>query len=81
MKFRTRPFEIEAVQFNKMGDHAAVIFDEKPTADGKALVAVVKGHQGFSQVNRGDWIIAEPDGQGFYPCDPDTFARKYEPAD
>ncbi len=39
----------------------------------------VRGMQGWSGVKEGDWIIAEPDGSGFYPCNPDVFAVKYEP--
>jgi hypothetical protein len=27
----------------------------------------------------GDYVIAEPDGRGYYPCKPDTFAATYEP--
>jgi len=40
---------------------------------------VVEGKQGYVPVNPGDWIIAEPDGSGFYPCAPNVFAAKYEP--
>ena len=36
--------------------------------------------QGGHIVCPGDWIITEPDGKGFYPCKPDVFAAKYEPA-
>lgn len=80
-RFRTKPFEIEAVQFNRLGAHPAVRFHPEPTSDRKALRLVVMGHQGYSEVNIGDWIIAEPDGDGFDPCDPETFARKYEPVE
>jgi hypothetical protein len=78
-RFRSRPFEIEAVQWNEDGDHPAV--EIKQTTAGEPIAWVVRGHQGNSQVNPGDWIIAEPDGDGFYPCDPDTFERKYESID
>lgn len=27
----------------------------------------------------GDWIIPEPDGEHYYPCKPDIFAKTYEP--
>ncbi len=72
-KFKSKAFEIEAVQFNKDGDHHAVRWGNTHWS--------VMGHQGFAKVNEGDWIIAEPDGDGFYPCDPVTFAAKYEAID
>lgn len=28
----------------------------------------------------GDFVIPEPDGEHFYPCKPDIFAATYEPA-
>lgn len=31
-------------------------------------------------VKEGDWVIQEPDGNGFYPCTAEDFARTYEPA-
>ncbi len=72
-KFRSKPFEIEATQFTEENDHPEVY-----TKLGSGTF-YVDGHQGPSRVNEGDWIIAEPDGEGFYPCDPETFAHKYEP--
>lgn len=27
----------------------------------------------------GDWIVAEPDGRGYYPVKDDVFRRSYEP--
>jgi hypothetical protein len=75
MRYRKKPIIIDAVQWFKMGDHPAVIkvgggFD----GDGQ-----VHGKQGWVSVFAGDWIIAEQDGGGFYPCEPDTFAATYEP--
>lgn len=78
-RFRTKPFELEAVQWFEPGDHPAVASHWQPMAGRTQWM--VRGHQGLSTVNPGDWIIAEPDGDGFYPCDPDTFARKYEPVE
>lgn len=74
MKFQSKPIEIEATRFEKDGDHPSVVKTEGPQGRFE-----VRGHQGYSTVNLGDWIIAEPDGDGFYPCDPVTFERKYEP--
>jgi hypothetical protein len=27
----------------------------------------------------GDWVIPEPDGEHYYPCKPDVFANTYDP--
>ena len=34
--------------------------------------------QGGHTVCPGDWIITEPDGNGYYPCKPTVFALRYE---
>lgn len=76
MKFRTRPFEIEAEQWNKEGDHAAVKYCGMDDIGIKHFR--VQSVQGWVAVNPGDWIITEPDGQHHYPCNPEVFAKKYE---
>lgn len=78
MRFRSKPVEIEAVQFNAEGDHPAVKRRQLEPVTGGPFE--VLGAQGWSGVNLGDWIITEPKGDGFYPCRPDVFALKYEPA-
>lgn len=72
-KFTKKPVTVEAVQFNKIGDHPGVA-----ASPGSGFA--VKGRQGFVTVNPGDWIIAESDGLGFYPCAPDVFEATYAPA-
>lgn len=73
-RFRARPFEIEATLWFAPGDHHAV----QPVGGGFDAKGQVHGKQGWSGVDPGDWIIAEPDGSGFYPCKPDVFSAKYE---
>lgn len=76
MRFRTKPFEFEASQWFKFGDHDAVVsrvFDER-------FAPGVLTRQGWARVDAGDWIITLPDGES-YPCKPDLFTTKYEPAD
>lgn len=68
--YTKKPVTVEAVQFNKMGDHPAV---EIGVGGGH----VIEGRQGFVSVNPGDWIIAEANGAGFYPCAPDVFEATY----
>ncbi len=31
-------------------------------------------------LEKGDWILPEPDGEHFYPVKPDIFDKTYEPA-
>jgi hypothetical protein len=109
-KFRSKPFEIEATQWFKNGDHPGdesrwLQFGEEPflsegtvvrlfchrnvagTQQCKQCLHLMRDHgwidtrQGGHNVCPGDWIITEPDGNGHYPCKPDVFAAKYEPAD
>lgn len=41
---------------------------------------VVTAHGQRVYLEPGDWVIAEPDGRGYYPVKPDIFASMYEPA-
>lgn len=38
----------------------------------------VAKHDEWAQIAEGDWVIAELDGSGFYPCRADVFAATYE---
>lgn len=72
MKFISKPTVVEATQWNKPGDHHAVL----KTLSGY----LVRGKQGLACVKEGDWIIQEPSlGDGYYPCNPEVFALKYQP--
>ena len=35
-------------------------------------------HNGDAWAEVGHYVIQEPDGVGEYPCDPETFARRWE---
>ena len=76
-RFRSKPTEIDATQWFRPGDHPSV----KEVGGGFDFKGQVRGMQGWSGVNPGDWIITEPDGSGYYPCNPDVFAAKYEPVE
>lgn len=83
MKFRSKPVEIEAMQFN-----GGFSFDEMLVEWGQDFLEVVKY---FSNVNYmeirtlegtviarpSDWIIKGTEGE-FYPCKDSVFKRKYE---
>lgn len=44
---------------------------------GKPHVHPTKSDHGIL-VEPGDWIIAEQDGSGYYPCKPDVFEATYD---
>lgn len=39
----------------------------------------IRTRSGFHTIKPGDWIIAEIDGHGCYPCDKSVFESTYEP--
>lgn len=90
MKFKTKPFDIHAWNFDgenydelygvcgwKFSDTRGV----KSMAD-KGFVARVYDelHDTWVGVRAGQWIILGQKGE-FYPCDPEIFEAKYEPAE
>lgn len=94
MRFRTKPFEIEAVKFT--GDNFAEVefefhddprldfypVDEDERTDDPDVVAQVFDylHSTWVGVKVGQWIIKGQKGE-FYPCDPEIFEAKYEAID
>ena len=78
-KFRKKPVVVEAEQYrlNRAGTlppgvHPANVQEETYQP------YVITAHGQRTPVVEGDWIIAEPDGRGYYPCKPDIFAATYE---
>lgn len=77
MRFQSKPITIEAECFREgeplpFRDESACCFDG-------AVWYVVTTHGQKTLISFGDWIIREPNGNGFYPCKPDIFAKRYEP--
>lgn len=84
--FRKKPVEIEAIQWFKAGDHAAVVRlpkehplwrygpDGQLTDQGYGYVHTLEGGH---VVTPGDWIITGVQGEN-YPCKPDIFAATYD---
>ncbi len=73
MKFRKKPVEIEAWQYK-----GEIV---------KGVCACVESsnlhlhtmHKGQTvDLEDGDWIIPEPDGEHFYPCKPNEFEARYD---
>jgi hypothetical protein len=79
MKYRKKPIVVEAVQFFYDGPLVPGVFypaKDGATYVGDAFVITIHGQRAYLQ--NGDWVITEPDGQGFYPCKPDIFEATYE---
>ena len=83
MRFRSKPQEVEAVQWT--GDNPEDVGRIAPykfssTEDGRAWVkAGVGGAQGLVPVPVGHWVVRNPgDVTDLWPVDPDYFAEKYE---
>ena len=91
MKYRTKPLEIEAIQFT--GDNYEEIKNWAVLEDGTSAFQPVKDvvygpgidyaifdklHQTLVGLNYNDYIIIGPKGE-YYPCNPEVFAGKYEP--
>lgn len=85
-KFKTKPCEIEAVQF--VGNNALEIYhftDGKtcPTkeslghSDWDRKQLLVPTLEGYMIASHGDWIVRGLKGE-FYPVKPEIFALKYE---
>lgn len=70
---------VQAVQFNKAGDHAAVVeTSESPTGFG---INTLENTKLKFEVTPGDWILGPgPEGE-FYACKPDIFEKTYELAE
>lgn len=78
MRFRKKPVVIDAVQFNALGDHAAVVAaPESPTGFGiNTLERTAIKHE----VTPGDWIITGVMGE-VYACKDNIFRATYERED
>lgn len=75
-KFRKKPVVIEAVQFNKMGDHPDVVEDaSSPTGYG---IHTLEHTSIKHEVTPSDWIITGVVGE-VYPCKDSIFQTTYEP--
>lgn len=104
MKYKTKPFEIEAVQFTgsnwlevrafvgrrftnatKNGEAVYIVNFQKAGTytewTDKSIIGEVYDylHETWVGVHEGDWIIKGSKNE-FYPCDPEVFESKYEPA-
>jgi hypothetical protein len=69
---------IEAVQFNKLGDHPAVFADV--TSGTGYRIKTLEGGELGQEVTLGDYIATGIEGE-HWPIKPDVFAATYERAE
>lgn len=77
MKYRTKPFEIEAIQYD--GTNADEIYDwsNGNIRQGREIQVYDYLHDTWITFYIGNYIIKGMNGE-FYPCVPDVFEAKYE---
>lgn len=83
-KFRKRPVEVEAVQFNGPFRNDAPTWLFEALGDGRMAFTnyglEIRTLEGRMIADSGDWIIKGVKGE-IYPCKPDIFAETYEAID
>lgn len=82
-KFRKKPVEIEAVQFNGdilNGNYNDIIgfVGKKLSYSSLTKTIEIPTLEGTMTASDGDWIIKGVSGE-FYPCKSDIFEKSYEP--
>lgn len=85
--FRKRPIAVEATQWFPGIEHLGVVGADPDKLcgcvvfngdkAGKPHLHTIHGGS-YVALESGDWVIAEPDGQHFYPCKRDLFEATYE---
>jgi hypothetical protein len=83
-KFRKKPVEIEAWQWNPTMQHDFMPSNWPEWLRGRDTKIVfgdgleIPTLEGVMRANKGDWIIHGVKGE-VYPCKPDIFAATYDP--
>lgn len=80
-RYRTKPCEIEAIQWTGLNleeiiDFVGRPFDSTIHSNGTAYI-IITTLEGDMRASVGDYIIKGLRGE-FYPCKPDVFVKKYE---
>ena len=83
-RFRKRPVEIEAIQWDGTDCYELVAFVGESlgriSPGGTGAYAQILTLEGAVYAAAGDWIIRGVKGE-FYPCKPDIFELTYEPVE
>ncbi len=75
MLFRKKPVVVDAEQY-RHNQPCRGVYGHPNDGEGPYCITI---HGQKTHVVDRDWIIAEPDGEHFYPCKPDIFEKTYEP--
>ncbi len=79
-KFRKKPVDIEAEQYTKYGELVKGMCNSRSCfTEGNSKPHVHTIHQNqLVNLEVGDWVIPEPDGEHYYPVKPDIFDKTYD---
>lgn len=91
-RYRKKPVEVTALQYTGPDGHRNVGDDTQRGSSvieafmgpaynirhDSSLAFWIEKSQAVGTIRPGDWIIAEPDGSGFYPCSKADFEATYE---
>ena len=80
MRYKTKPCEIEAVQWTGENLTEILRFANTQNIDITSGVLIIKTLEGDMVASTGDYIIRGLRGE-YYPCKPDVFQKKYEPCE
>lgn len=75
MKYKTKPVEIEAIEW--IGDEGALRRFLRCTYGFRGDIVIIETPEGFMDCPLGHFIIKGTMGE-FYPCHPVAFHEKYE---
>lgn len=76
-KYRTKPCEIEAIQWKRNNEKEIFDFTEGGYYLNRDNDLIIETLEGDMRADVGDYIIKGLRGE-FYPCKPDVFKKKYE---
>jgi hypothetical protein len=82
--YRKKPVIVQAVQFDVCQNEKYSMVGKEERGDPKSImgsevkfyVTTIHGQRAY--LCNGDWIIKEPDGVHYYPCQDDVFKTVYE---
>lgn len=86
-KYRKKPAYREATQWHCWLDKVPGVQKEVVSGDAATLEGaevrfyVVTTHGQKAYLNDGDYVVKEPDGNGYYPCKAEFFEREHELAE
>ncbi len=77
MKYKTKPVEIEAVEYQGDNEVQIIAWSGGKIEKGLLNNLIIPTLEGEMKASVGDFIIKGLKGE-FYPCKPDIFEMKYE---